>query len=301
MHMWIREFDIITKQRAYAMKKSGTRVMKLLKVLNSNRQLKIGCTLLFFILLIVLFTPLLSTHDPYQLGDDLLAPPSKEYYLGTDGLGRDVYSMLLYGAKTSIKVGIISAFISGILGTVIGGVAGFFGGKTDRFISEVINVFLMIPSFFLILIIISLFGSSMTNVMIVIGITSWPSNARLMRVQAMALKERTFIKSVMAIGETKPSILFRYIIPNGIFPVVANTTLSIAGAILTEAGLSFLGLGDPNVVSWGQMIFEGKAYMASAWWISTFSGLATVLLVVSFYLIGDGLNIVLNPKLQIRG
>lgn len=159
----------------------------------------------------------------------------------------------------------------------------------------------MIPTFFLILIIVSIFGSSMTNVMIVIGLTSWPSNARLMRVQALSLKERTFIRSVTAIGESRTQVFFRYIIPNGIYPVISNTTMSIAGAILTEAGLSFLGLGDPNIVSWGQMIYEGKVYLSTAWWIATFAGIATVVLVVSFYLIGDGLNVVLNPKLKSKG
>lgn len=278
--------------------KKDNKIKKICKTINSNTQLKVGSIILGLIILAVILTPVLATHDPRVLGDELLAPPGSEHFLGTDGLGRDVYSMILYGAKTSITIGVISAIISGVLGTIIGGIAGFFGGKVDRFISEVINIFLMVPSFFLILIIVSVFGSSMTNVMIVIGVTSWPSNARLMRVQALSLKERTFIKSAIATGESKASVLFRYIIPNGIFPVIANTTLSVAGAILTEASLSFLGLGDPNIISWGQMIFEGKAYMASAWWISTFSGLATVILVVSFYLIGDGLNVVLNPKLR---
>lgn len=273
-------------------------LVKIFKAINKNMQLKIGCIILGIILILVIFTPLLATHNPRVLGDELLKAPGKENILGTDGLGRDVYSMILYGARTSIVVGLVSAAISGILGTLIGGFAGFFGGKIDQIVSETINIFLMIPTFFLILIVVSIFGSSMINVMIVIGLTSWPSNARLMRVQAMSLKERTFVKSVTAIGESKMQVLFRYIIPNGIYPVIANTTLSVAGAILTEAGLSFLGLGDPNLISWGQMIFEGKAYMATAWWISTFPGIATVILVVSFYLIGDGLNVVLNPKLK---
>lgn len=280
--------------------KKESKFKNIMKIVNSNMQLKIGCIVLGIILLIVILAPLLATHDPYVLGDELLEGPGSEHWLGTDGLGRDVYSMILYGAKTSIIVGVVSALISGILGTLIGGLAGFLGGKFDQVISEIINIFLMIPTFFLILIIIALFGSSLLNVMIVIGLTSWPSNARLMRVQAMSLKERTFVKSVTALGESKMQVLFKYIIPNGIFPIVANTTLSVAGAILTEAGLSFLGLGDPNLISWGQMIYEGKAFMASAWWISTFPGLATVILVVSFYLIGDGLNIVLNPKLRTR-
>ena len=161
-----------------------------------------------------------------------------------------------------------------------------------------INVFLMIPSFFLVLIIVAMFGSSMVNVMFVIGLTSWPSNARMMRVQAMSIKERTFVKSAVAMGESKRQILFKYIIPNGLFPVIANTTMGVAKAILTEASLSFLGLGDPNVVSWGQIIYHGKQYMPKGWWISTFAGVAVVFTVLTFFLIGDGLNRVLSPKMD---
>ena len=165
--------------------------------------------------------------------------------------------------------------------------------------AEITNIFLMIPTFFLILIIVALFGSSMVNVMLVIGLTSWPSNARMMRVQAMSLKERTFVKSAVAMGESRTRILFKYIIPNGLFPIVANTTMDVAKAILTEASLSFLGLGDPNVVSWGQMIFDGKQYLSSGgWWMSTFAGVAIVLIVLIFYMIGDGLNYALNPKMK---
>ena len=142
-----------------------------------------------------------------------------------------------------------AALISGVLGMLIGGAAGFIGGRTDRVISELINIFLMLPTFFLVLITVALFGSSITNVMIIIGLTSWPGNARLMRVQAMSLKERVFVKSAEALGESKASILFRYIIPNGIYPVVANTAMGIASAILMEASLSFPGLGDPNIIS----------------------------------------------------
>ena len=155
---------------------------------------------------------------------------------------------------------------------------------------------MMLPSFFLILLIISLFGNSITNVMIVIGITTWPSNAKLMRAQALSLRERTFVKSAVAMGETKSQILFKYIIPNGIFPVISNTTMGMSNAILTEAGLSFLGLGDPGIISWGQMIYTGKQYITSAWWISAFAGLAIVLTVLVFYLLGDGLNHILDPK-----
>ena len=209
--------------------------------------------------------------------------------------------MMIEGTRTSLKVGFIAALISGVLGMLIGGAAGFIGGRTDRVISELINIFLMLPTFFLVLITVALFGSSMTNVMIIIGLTSWPGNARLMRVQAMSLKERVFVKSAEALGETKASILFRYIIPNGIYPVVANTAMGIASAILMEASLSFLGLGDPNIISWGQMVYAGRSYMTSAWWVATFPGIAIIITVMSFYLICDGLNTVLNPKAGKRG
>ena len=160
------------------------------------------------------------------------------------------------------------------------------------------NFFLMTPSFFLILIIVALFGSNIMYIMIVIGLTSWTGNARLMRAQAISLKERTFVKSAQAMGESRFSIMFRHIIPNGIFPIIAQTTMNVSSAILSEAGLSFLGLGDPNVVSWGQIIYHGKQYMPKGWWISTFAGVAVVFTVLTFFLIGDGLNRVLSPKMD---
>lgn len=274
------------------------RVTNTLQVINSITQLKIGLCLLAVIILLALFAPFLAAYDPFALNDDLLAPPGSQYLLGTDGLGRDVFSELLYGARTSIFIGVVAAAISGILGTLIGGLSGFYRGKLDSVLSEFVNVFLMLPTFFLILLIVALFGSSMLNVMLVIGVTTWTGNAVLMRAQAMSLRERTYVKSLQSIGVSKFKILTKHIIPNGIFPIIANTTMNISGAILTEAGLSFLGLGDPNLVSWGQMVFHGKSYLVNGWWISTFSGFAIVVTVLAFYLIGDGLNHVLSPKLR---
>lgn len=265
----------------------------------ASGQLRVGLVLFALVLLVVLFAPQLAPFDPYDLGDDLLVPPGTAgHLLGTTNMGQDILSMLIYGSRASLAIGIVAAAISGVIGTLVGAVTGFYGGKLDKVISEVINVFLMIPSFFLVLIIVAMFGSSMVNVMFVIGLTSWPSNARMMRVQAMSIKERTFVKSAVAMGESKRQILFKYIIPNGLFPVIANTTMGVAKAILTEASLSFLGLGDPNVVSWGQMIFDGKQYLTSGWWMSTFAGLCIMLIVMIFYLIGDGLNYALNPKMK---
>ncbi|WP_040214525.1 ABC transporter permease [Clostridium polynesiense] len=271
----------------------------ILSKINSNAQLRSGIILLLCLLSVAMLAPLIATHDPYGLYEKILAKPGEGgHILGTDGLGRDVFSQIVWGGRTSIKIGVIAAGISAIVGTCIGGVAGYFGGKVDRFITEFMNIFLMTPSFFLILIIIALFGSSILNMMIVIGLTSWTSNAKLMRAQAISIKQRTFIKSCQAMGESKASIMFKHIIPNGIFPIIANTTMNVSSAILTEAGLSFLGLGDPNVVSWGQIIYHGKGYLPSGWWISIFAGCAAVITVLTFFLIGDGLNRVLNPKMH---
>lgn len=268
--------------------------------MDGNRSLKIGLVLLGIMILIAVFAPVLETGAPKALSQDVMAAPGSGHWLGTDDLGRDVYNMLVEGTRVSLVVGIIAALISGIIGVVFGAVAGYCGGRIDRIMNEVINIFMMLPSFFLVLIIVALFGSSMLNVMIVIGLTSWPSNARLMRAQAMSLRERTFVKSASAIGESHASIIFRYIVPNGIFPVIANTTMNIGGAILTEASLSFLGLGDPNVVSWGQMINQGRGYILNGWWVATFSGLAILVVVLIFYLIGDGISDQVNPKKRRR-
>lgn len=278
------------------MKKKGFK--KVLKKINQVKELKIGLILLTILVLIAIFAPILATFDPYALNDDVTVKPCAKYLFGTDGLGRDVYSMIVYGARTSLKVGITAAAIAGVIGTLIGGIAGFLGGWVDKIISEIINMFLMMPTFFLILIIVAIYGSSLLNVIVVIGLTSWTGTARLMRAQAISLRERTFVKSAKTIGESNTRILFKHIIPNGIFPIIADSTMAVSGAILSEAGLSFLGLGDPNVVSWGQIISHGKGYLPYSWWICTFSGLAIVFTVLSFYLIGEGMNRILSPKLS---
>ncbi|HSH36331.1 ABC transporter permease [Schnuerera sp.] len=269
----------------------------MMKTILNDKQLLFGILGIIFLLIIVMFAPNIATYDPYFFGPDILNEVGENgHLLGTNKMGQDIFSMIIYGTRTSLQVAVISALISGLLGILIGGIAGFFGGTVDRVVSEIINIFMMLPTFFLILLIIALFGNSIINVMIVIGLTTWPSNAKLMRAQALSLRERTFVKAATAMGETKGQILFKYIIPNGIFPVIANTTVGMSNAILTEAGLSFLGLGDPNIISWGQMIYDGKSFLTSAWWIATFAGVAIVITVTIFYLLGDGLNHVMNPK-----
>lgn len=274
---------------------SNSLAMKAVKfVLTVSKRGIVGAAILCIICVVAIFAPFVAPYDPYVLGSDVLQPPNRAHLCGTDHLGRDVFSMLVYGTRVSLIIGVMAALISGLIGTFAGGIAGFFGGATDKVISAIVDVFLMIPTFFLIIIIVAMFGSSFVNVMVIIGLTSWPSNARLMRAQALSIRERGFVVGARAIGESDWSVLFRHVIPNGILPVVANTTLQVAGAILTEAGLSFLGLGDPNVISWGQMIQVGSTYLTSGWWVSTFGGLAVVLTVMGFYLLGDGISDVLN-------
>jgi peptide/nickel transport system permease protein len=268
-----------------------------------DRQLFAGALGILLLVLIIILAPAITKYPGEFMGPDNLAPPgSPGHPLGTNHMGQDVWSMLVYGTKTSLWVAIVAAFIAGFIGLFLGGIAGYFGNKTDAIISEVINVFMMIPDLFLIMLVVALFGNSLTNVMIVIGITTWPRNAKLMRAQTLSLKERTYIASARAMGENSRQILFKYIIPNGMYPVVSNTTMGMAYAVLIEAALSFIGLGDPNVVSWGQMINDGKDYIFTAPWVSVFAGVAVVITVLIFNLTGDGLNHVLNPqKLQRAG
>ena len=257
----------------------------------------IGLVILILIAIAAIFAPLLSPSDPFELGATPLTRPGVDGHpLGTDNLGRDVLSQILYGARLSLAVGLIAALIAGLLGIVIGSVSGFYGGWIDLLLSRVTDMFLIVPTFFLIIVVVATFGSNIYYVMVVIGLTSWPGNARLMRSQALALRERTFVQALTALGESRDRIMFRHIIPNGVQPVIANSSLIVAGAILTEAGLSFLGLGDPNQASWGRMIYDGRSYLTTAWWTSIFAGVATVITVMAFYLIGDGLAHVLNPK-----
>lgn len=261
-----------------------------MKKLFRRSEFIVGVGMLTIVIIIAIIAPFITKYDPQTLTDDLLCPPSSEYFFGTDHLGRDVYSMVIYGTRASLVVGITSAVISTIIGVAIGALAGFYGGVFDKVVSEIINIFMMIPTFFLIILSVSYYGSGMKNVVIIIAITSWMGTARMMRAQTMSLKERDFVKSSRVIGESDFSIIFKHIIPNGIFSIIVNATLSISSAILYEASLSFLGLGDDAMISWGQVIYNGKAYLNNAWWITTSAGLFLVFVVFAFHMIAEGIN-----------
>lgn len=258
-------------------------------------ELRLGCFLLLFLLIIAIFAPVIAPYDPSQLNDDVLVAPSRQYLFGTDDLGRDVFSMVVFGARTSLSIGIVAAVLASVIGISVGALAGYYGGWFDRIVNEIINVFMMIPSFFLIIIVVAIYGSSLTNIILAIGLTSWTGTARMMRSQVLSLKEQTFVKALVTLGESDLNILFRHIIPNGIYPIITDATTSVSSAILYESSLSFLGLGDPTLASWGRIIFNGKGHMLRAGWISTFGGLFLMVTVFAFHLIAEGFNKITDP------
>lgn len=278
-------------------RRAGTGLRENWRLFAASRYGPVGLVLLAIVATGAVFAPALAPADPFALGAaKFIGPGSIDHPLGTDHLGRDVYSQVLYGARLSLSIGLVAAGISAVVGVAVGSIAGFFGGWADLLLSRITDMFLIIPVFFLIIIIVATFGNGILYVMVVIGLTSWPANARLMRSEALTLRERTFIQALIALGEGRFRILMRHIIPNGIQPVIANSSLQIATAILIEAGLSFIGLGDPNKASWGRMINDGRTSILTAWWPSVFAGVAIVITVMAFYLIGDGLAYVLSPR-----
>lgn len=261
-------------------------------------QMRVGLAFFTILLVAAIFAPMLAPYDPTVLTGDVLAAPGGAHLLGTDPYGRDLLSRVIYGTRTSLLIGFLAAGISGVVGIVVGAVSGYFGGWVDQALAFLISIFDMTPVFFLILIVIALFGGSITNVVIVIGLTTWTANARLMRAETVSLRSRVFVQAAGIMGEGRWRILLRHVIPNGIYPLIVNTTANISAAILMEASLSFIGLGDANIISWGQIVFDGRSQLSSGWWVSTFGGIAIVFTAWTFFLIGDGLNRFLTPKLQ---
>ena len=251
-----------------------------------------GLALLLGLALVGVLAPLLAPADPLAFVGAGFQPLGAQFLLGTDHLGRDVLSGVLYGARVSLLIGLVAAGIAALLGVIVGSLAGYVGGLTDLLLSRLIDIFLIIPSFFLIIIVVATFGGRLFATALIIGLTTWPAPARLMRAQVLSLRARPFVLAALAMGETRLGILMRSIIPNSLGPVFANATLQAAEVILLEASLSFLGLGDPTVASWGQMIFVGQRYLQRAWWVALFPGLAIMLTVLALFALSSGLRAV---------
>lgn len=248
------------------------------------------------------FAPYLTPYSPTEPNVDMmLLPPSSSHVLGTDAVGRDIFTRLLYGARVSLWVGFIAVGISSAIGIALGLISGYFGGIIDEIIMRLVDIMLCFPSFFLILAVIAFLEPSVTNIMVVIGLTSWTGLTRLVRAETLSLRERDFVLAAKLSGASKFRILFVHILPNALAPVFVSATLGIAGAILVESSLSFLGLGvQPPYPSWGNMLLDGKDVLSNAPWLSLFSGLAIFITVLGYNLLGESLRDMLDPRLKQR-
>jgi peptide/nickel transport system permease protein len=259
-----------------------------------------GAVIVGIMSLAAVFAPWIAPFDPNLINvDALLLSPSALHPMGTDALGRDVFSRILFGGRVSLWVGFVAVGIATSIGLVLGLVAGYFGRFVDEVIMRGVDIMLCFPSFFLILAVIAFLEPSLTNIMIVIGLTGWMGVARLVRAETLTIRERDYVLAARASGAGPVRIIFRHILPNAISPVLVSATLGVAGAILTESSLSFLGLGvQPPDASWGNILMEGKEVLGIAWWLSVFPGLAILFTVLGYNLLGESLRDWLDPRLK---
>jgi peptide/nickel transport system permease protein len=244
--------------------------------------------------------PALAPSDPMAMSGASLKSPSGAYLMGTDDLGREILSRFLFGARVSLAVGFLAAATSCLIGIAVGATGGYFGGRIDQLLMRSAEFFEVIPRFFLALLIVAMFGASFAVIVLVIGVLSWPPVARLTRGEFLSLREREFVVALRAIGVGTRQIIFNEILPNAAPPLIVITTLQVSVAILLEASLSFLGLGDPTRPTWGLMLNNAQPFIRSAWWMAVFPGAGIFLTVASLNLLGDGLSDVLNPRLKGR-
>lgn len=275
------------------------------KAVAKNKMALTGAVILGVFILVAIFGPIFVPFSTMEFGavEDMLQPPSGEYLLGTDDMGRDILANLIHGARISLLIGAVATLISMFIGTLVGILAGYFGKGLDNVLMRFTDFFLVIPWLPLMMVLAAILGTSLWNIIFVIGITGWAGTARVVRAQTMSIKERQFVERTVSIGAGNLHIMLRHILPN-VFPLVfANTVLVAAVAIVSETTLSFLGLGDPTMASWGMMLhyaFEGGATAAGAYWYYLPPGICVVLVVLSFTLLGYAFDEILNPKLRGR-
>ena len=252
----------------------------------------IGGAIVAALVIVALAAPLLARHDPNAINlVDALQPPSASHWMGTDRLGRDLCSRLLYGSRISLIVGVGSIGVAMLVGIALGLIAGWYGRWVDAVIMRFVDVMLCFPTFFLLLAIVALLGQSVTNIILIIGLTGWMGVARMVRAEVLSLKERDFVQAARVIGAGGNRIMWGHLLPNALSPVVVSATLGVGSAILVESGLSFLGLGiQPPTASWGNLLMDAKATLGVAWWQTAFPGLAILVTVLGFNLLGEGLR-----------
>lgn len=258
----------------------------------------VGIVLVLIILLTALFAPLIATHSPTEV--DLLSKleaPSAEHYFGTDEVGRDIFSRIVYGTRISLRIGLLVVLISFPIGTILGAIAGYIGGRVDQVIMRITDVFLSFPGIILAMSIAAALGPSIENVMLALAATWWPWYTRIVRSSVLSIKNSEFIEASRALGANPFRILFKEVIPNAIAPATIQASLDLGFVILSAAGLSFIGLGaQPPSPEWGAMLSNSREILRDAWWAATFPGVAILLTVLGFNLLGDGLNDLLDPK-----
>ncbi|PLX20021.1 MAG: peptide ABC transporter permease [Candidatus Muiribacterium halophilum] len=266
----------------------------------ANKFAVLGLSVIVILILTAIFAPIICRFDPLEINlENKLLAPNSTYWFGTDELGRDIFSRMVYGTRVSITIGLISMGIASLLGIIIGSIAGYFGGKVDLLIMRVIEVVMCFPFMFLLLALIAYLPQSIYTIMVVIGLTRWTGIARLIRGQFIALREREFVMAARTIGASNLRIIFRHILPNAITPVLISITFGIAGAILAESGLSFLGFGVPvPQPSWGNILASGREYIDLAWWLMFYPGLAIFITVTCYNLVGEALRDALDPRLR---
>lgn len=266
-----------------------------------NRGAVVGFVIVVLILLMAATAWMFYPDDPFRLAGKPLSPPfTNGFLLGSDSLGRDVAAGIVHGAKTSLLIGLVATLVSVFIGIFFGAFAGYFGGRVDDLLMRITEIFQTIPSFIFAILLVAIMKPSIISIVIAIAVVSWPGVARLVRGEFLSIKNREFVQACHTLGMGDIRIMLREILPNCLSPIIVIGSLMIATAILIESGLAFLGLGDPNIMSWGFQIGAGRTMLRSAWWVCTFPGIAILVTVLAINLIGEGLNDALNPRLKER-
>ena len=273
--------------------------MNFLKRFIRNRGAVIGLVILLAVVVFAVIGPTLFPQSPWRMvGRPFMAPFTMDRFpLGTDMLGRDIAAGLVHGARVSLLIGIVSTVVALLIGVPLGAIAGYAGGFVDDALMRFTEFFQTIPSFALAIVLVAVLQPSMASIVLAIGVVSWPPVARLVRGEVLSLRSREYVQAAVTIGQSTPRIIFSQVLPNTIAPIIVMGSLMVASAILLESSLSFLGLGDPNLMSWGYMVGAGRTRLLDAWWISFFPGIAIFLTVLALNLTGEGLNDALNPRL----
>ena len=268
------------------------------KRFSRNKGAVIGLLVLSFVVFLAITAGVVFPGDPFQSVGKPFEPPFGELLFGTDTLGRDVAAGIAHGARTSLLIGLIATVLAVVVATIIGGFAGYYGGWIDDVLMRITEFFQTIPSFIFAIVLVAILSAQIENIVFAIAAVTWPPITRLVRGEFMAMRNREFVQACVVLGMNDLLIIFREILPNTLSPIIVTGSLMVATAILIESALAFLGLGDPNVMSWGFMIGAGRTFLRTAWWLCAIPGIAILLTVLAINLVGEGLNDALNPRLR---